>query len=93
MAPIKTRFADALATKIVTLPLFLRPQLAPILGELFDWVESVETRLAALDGQVRALNKMPSAATLALLNTPASPSADDLVERRFGPAKCGDCDE
>lgn len=42
-------FRDELAKKIATLPIFLRPQLAPILGLLLDWTEFVEGRLKTLD--------------------------------------------
>lgn len=37
----------ALEHKRRTLPIFLRPQLADVLGQLDDWVASVESRLAA----------------------------------------------
>jgi hypothetical protein len=51
---------DELNIKTRTLPVFLRPQLGPVLGMLDMWVASVEARVAALQ-------KMPSAEVLAVL--------------------------
>lgn len=51
-------FRDALTRKIETLPLFLRPQLAPVLGLLLDWEESVEARLAQLEGVPTAADEI-----------------------------------
>lgn len=50
-----------------TLPTFLRPQLVDLIGMLDDWVLSVEQRVAALEGRVRGIDKMPSRESLELL--------------------------
>jgi hypothetical protein len=68
-------FRDALARKIETLPLFLRPQLAPVLGLLNDWVATTEDRLALIEGQVRGINKMPSPEVLESICAPLALSS------------------
>lgn len=83
-------FRDELAKKITTLPVFLRPQIAPVLGLLFDWVELVEGRLSALE-------KMPSAEAISgLLAGPITEEAAAKEHRRAAHTAqygCGDCND
>jgi hypothetical protein len=60
-------FRDALEHKRRTLPIFLRPQLADVLGQLDDWVASVELRLITIEARQRALDKLPAAESLDVL--------------------------
>lgn len=74
MAHTRPTPAEILRTQLEikrrTLPLWLRPQLGELIDMLDHWVQSVEQRIAATDGRVRGIDKMPSAASLELLNRP-----------------------
>lgn len=95
MAPSTRKFSDQLAETIRTLPIFMRPQLAPILGDLHKWVDSVESRLTLIEGQQRAIDKMPSAESLAVLVSAPACICPAGASSQFCPvhkgAKCEDC--
>lgn len=74
-----------------SLPIFLRPKVSPVLAYLDVWIQSVEARL-------RALDKMPSAQAIAMLNA-APPITEDEAAKEHRRAalaargQCEDCEE
>ncbi len=93
MDPIKPSFDKLLARKIATLPVFIRPHLAEILTDMLSWVEHVEQRFQLLEGQVRAINKMPSPDALrALTAQEPAPAAAARIQAQIDRA-CGPCED
>lgn len=81
-------FRDALARKIETLPIIIRPQLAPILGLLLDWTDYVEARLAALDEDFPLLDEPAAPVEL-----PSVPVAAAHVQAQIDRLCAGECGE
>jgi hypothetical protein len=88
MDRINQTFSNKLATRIATLPVFIRPHLSAILADMLVWVDSVESRITALQ-------KMPSADAIAGLNAGPIVSEDAAAKehRRAALAARGSCED
>ena len=86
-------FSDALKRQIETLPIFLRPQLAPVLGLLLDWSESVEARLASIESDFPLLDEVER--DIKRLTGPAAETALEASARIQAQIDrtCGDCND
>lgn len=85
MAQIKSaadQLHDALRLAMLDAPIFIRKPVVPIVLGIDAWVLSVESRLELIEGQVRALNKMPSAEALAGLCAPSPAAVMPPAERQ-----------
>lgn len=87
MAPSIKSFPDQLAEKIATLPIFLRPQLSPILGDLLAWVESVEKRLTFKESATSVKAAIESMAPRCIC------PIEEGASSRFCPVHRQDCGE